>query len=398
MLSKDIAIGWVSSAVEAYNMAIYSFLAPLIAMIIFQEQAGWSSVFFSYSLVLIGSCFLYPAGAFYYGLIGDKKGRQQTCIYSTLGLAIATGLMAFVPVASYSWVCFLLLISAQNFFSGGEYYGSIVFSLEHSGKQKNGLVSALSCLFAVFGLAAANGFAAIAGLYESHFVIKLCFLAGGIGGIISYILKNYCNETPDFEKNKLLDDSEINILVFLQQEWKKLSCMVAVFAFFTVSYFFIFIFLPLIPFADSSSGLDTFLSLIAYGVFLVFAGFLADFFSSESVMKAGMAFFAAAVIPLCMFCKELSTIQLILTFFASLTIGPIHGWMLNQFPVKKRCRGIFISSSIATAVFSGSTVPVCLLIYEVSSSLVYCGLYPLVIGLVAIQCMNQLHSKKEVLA
>ena len=147
---KEVWIGWLSSLVEAYNMAIYSFVAPLIAPLLFKDQTASNAIFFSYCLVFIGSCLMYTAGAVYYGLIGDRIGRQKICVYSTLGLAIATGLMSVIPVYLFenAWIYFLLLIGAQHFFSGGEYHGSIIFSLEHSEPRQNGLASSLSCLFA----------------------------------------------------------------------------------------------------------------------------------------------------------------------------------------------------------------------------------------------------------
>lgn len=56
-IPKEVWIGWVSSLVEAYNMAIYSFIAPLLAKLLFQHTTTWNAVFFSYSLVFIASCF-----------------------------------------------------------------------------------------------------------------------------------------------------------------------------------------------------------------------------------------------------------------------------------------------------------------------------------------------------
>ena len=198
-LPKEVWIGWISSLVEAYNMAIYSFIAPVLAKQLFQHTKDWNAVFFSYSLVFIGSCLLYPVGAIYYGFMGDKRGRQKTCVYSTLGLAVATGMMGLVPFhAGSAWVFFLVLICVQHFFSGGEYHGSIVFSLEHSEQKDSGFMSSLSCLFAVFGLVAANGLATISVLMENELWVRGCFFAGAAGGLIRYFLKNHCRETPAF--------------------------------------------------------------------------------------------------------------------------------------------------------------------------------------------------------
>ena len=401
-LPKEVWIGWISSFVEAYNMAIYSFIAPLLAKQLFQQTKAWSAVLFSYSLVFIASCFLYPVGAVYYGFIGDKRGRQKTCVYSTLGLAVATGMMGFVPIhylGNSAWICFLVLICAQYFFSGGEYHGSIVFSLEHSEQKYGGFMSALSCLFAVFGLVAANGLATLATLMADDLWVRGCFFAGAGGGLISYLLKNQCQETPAFcalSKEKL---EEANWLTFIQSEWLKIGIVVIIFAFFLVSYTFIFIFLPLIPFDQVvTQNFDTFKSLIAYGLLLVAAGVAADRIGIQKVMLAGILSFSVAILPLSHLCKDLFVLQMLLTACVCLVIGPIHSWMLSQFEVQNRCRGIFISSAIATSVFGGSTVPICLMIFDNSHSLVMCCVYPLMIALVSFGCLIFYKNTKEVFA
>lgn len=383
---KEVWIGWLSSLVEAYNMAIYSFVAPLIAPLLFPDQTAWSAIFFSYFLVFIGSCLMYPVGAVYYGLIGDQVGRQKICVYSTLGLAVATGLMGIIPIHLFenTWIYFLILIGAQYFFSGGEYHGSVVFSLEHSEQKQNGLTSSLSCLFAVFGLIFANGLATLSFATQDRFWLQTCFILGGVGGVISYFLKSYCQETPDFCSLGRESLKTVKLTDFIQQERQKIVKVVFLFAFFIVSYSFIFIFLPLVNIDANVQNFSTFKSLAVYGFFLILSGLLADRIGIQKTILIGLCLFSIVVIPLTLFCKQLFILQILLTPCACLVIGPIHSWMLHQFPVSQRCRGIFISSAIATSIFGGSTVPVCLMIFEKYQSLVLCSLYPLMIALASL--------------
>jgi len=383
-LSKEVFVGWISSLVEAYNMAIYIFMAPMLSSVLFNSEEN--GIFFSYLLVFLGAWLFFPAGAAYYGFLGDRFGRQTTCIYSTLGLSLATGLMGLVPFeyfAGSTWIIFLALICAQHFFSGGEYYGSIVFSLEHSEEKKGGAVSGLSCLFAVFGLMAANGLATLAQLFDSELFVRIAFLVGGVGGFISYSLKNHCEETPIFTAlSKNVTKENMCWKLFLQSQWKKILSVVMVFAFFVVGYAYVFIFLPLLPFNNASTdSFDTFKSLIMYGTFLLAAGFLSDRIGIGKVMLAGAVLFSSVVLPISYMCDNLLILQVILTICISLVIGPIHTWMVRQFEAQNRCRGIFISSAIATSIFGGSTVPICLLIFEKFQSATICGIYPLIIAL-----------------
>lgn len=395
-IPKEVWIGWISSSVEAYNMAIYSFIAPLLAPLLFQQSTAWSAVFFSYTLVFLGSCLLYPAGAIYYGFIGDRYGRQKICIYSTLGLAIATALMGLIPVhlLKDGWIYFLVLIGAQHFFSGGEYHGSVVFSLEHSEKKPMGLMSSLSCLFAVLGLICANGLATVSFVMRDEFWIRMCFLVGAAGGLMSYVLKKYCRETPAFGilNQELL--KEVKWSAFVKQEWQKIVSAVSVLGFFIVSYNFIFIFLPLADLEANTQEFSTFKSLIAYGFCLIISGFIADKIGIQKTILTGICLLSIVIIPLTYLCKNLLVLQLTLASCACLVIGPIHSWMLHLFSVSQRCRGIFISSAIATSIFGGSTVPICLLIFEKSHSLALCSFYPLIIALSTFGCLICMQSKR----
>ncbi len=374
-------MGWFSSLFEAYNMAIYSFLAPFLAMRMFHAEPR-SAIFFSYCLVLVASLIFYPAGALYYGMQGDKKGRRTICSNSTLGLATATGLIGLIPMdllGDKTWVCFLFLICAQYFFSGGEYPGSTVFSLEHAREKRTGLISSISCLFAVCGLAAANGFATLSLLTQNESWVRGCFFVGAAGGLISYFLRQ-CEETPAYSALPQEFVKEVGLYTFVQKNWHKILGIALVFALFMVSYSFIFIFLPLV---HESQGFATFQALIAYGTLLLVAGFIADKIGIHKIMEIGSFLFCISVLPLCYFCPNLLLLQLFLTALACFVIGPIHSWMLNQFEVHERCRGIFISSALAMSLFGGTTVPICLKLHEKFHTLQACAFYPLGIALMA---------------
>lgn len=383
MMRKEVWIGWFSSLIEAYNMAIYSFLVPILIPHFGKPR----SLLLSYSLVFIGS-FFYPIGAAYYGFIGDKRGRRKTCIHTTLGLGIATGTMSLFPLQENATWLFLACICAQHFFSGGEYHGSIVFSLEHSEDRKSGAMSGLSCLFAVIGLIFANGCAHLALLDQTTLWIRICFLIGAVGGLISYLLKKYCQETPAFIalSPQLLEETWFEMII---KNFNMILRTTIVLAFFIASYSFIFIFLPL----HFTSSADTLISLIAYGVLLTISGNIADHIGIEKTLTLGSFLFCLSI-PICFLSKNLIVIQLILTSCVCLLIGPIHAWMLTQFKVQHRCRGIFISSGIATSIFGGSTIPICLTIYEKFHSIGICSFYPLLLALGSLLCLRQKKDKE----
>lgn len=49
-ISREVFVGLVSSMVEAYNMAIYIFMAPLLSSLLFKGSTEGSAIFFPISL------------------------------------------------------------------------------------------------------------------------------------------------------------------------------------------------------------------------------------------------------------------------------------------------------------------------------------------------------------
>lgn len=383
-IPREVWVGWFSSLSEAYNMAIYSFAAPFLSKMIFTQEAARSAVFFSYCLIFLGACLFYPMGALYYGLIGDRKGRNTTCLYSTFGLAVATGLMGLIPIqmfGSWAWVFFCLLICLQYFFSGGEYSGSIVFALEHADGKKNGLMSGMSCLFAVLGLLLANGLASFSVLTQNEIWVRSCFLIGAGGGILSYLLKNHCRETPAFALLPKESLDSVGIFSLVRAKWPRIVGTVMVVGLFFIYASFIFLFLPLVYFDETIGEFETFKSLIVYGICLVAAGYFADKVGVTRMIAIGAGALAASILPLSYLLNDFQLLQMILTVLACLIIGPIHSWTLSQFPAHERCRGVFISAAIAMSLFGGSTVPICLLLFERFHSLPICCIYPALMSL-----------------
>lgn len=381
-------------------MAIYSFLAPLLGTWFFKDTATWKAFLFSYGMVFIASCLFYPIGAIYYGYIGDKQGRQKTCIYSTLGLAAATGLMGCIPYhifLEYTWVLFLILICAQHFFSGGEYHGSIVFSLEHAREHKIGLMSSMSCLFAVFGLVGASVLTLLTSWTYDEIWVRTCFLIGGAGGVLSFLLKNHCRETPAFAALSQESLKTVVLFSFIKKRWQAIAGVVLILGLFNALYAYIFLFLPLVSAGEPPFRyFYTFMSLMVYGPGLVAAGFLADRLGISKVIRLGAALIALATVPACYFFHQMLPLQITLTLLACLIIGPIHSWALQQFEPQERCRGIFISAAVATSFFGGSTVPICLMIFENSGSLPLCALYPAALALLFL-IYTEVNSKFRIL-
>ncbi len=130
------------------------------------------------------------------------------------------------------------------------------------------------------------------------------FFRGAMGGLICYCLKKItAKKRPAFTAIPQESLKEVKWSIFIQSEWRKNGIVVDFWRFHS-HYTFIFIFSPLIRFEQTASeNFDTYKSLIAYGLFLVIAGLLADRVSIQTVMLSGIWLFSIVIIPSSIYVK-----------------------------------------------------------------------------------------------
>lgn len=85
-----------------------------------------------------------PLGGLFFGMLGDKYGRQKITAITIVIMSISTFCIGLIP--SYAtigiWAPILLLICkmAQGFSVGGEYTGASIFVAEYSPDRKRGFM------------------------------------------------------------------------------------------------------------------------------------------------------------------------------------------------------------------------------------------------------------------
>lgn len=396
-IPRESWVGFLSSFSEAYNMAAVLFMAPILAPLLFKNSSQASSIVLSYTLIFVGSFLMYPLGAWYYGRIGDIQGRRTACISSSLGLAIITGSIAFLPInflPNYTWIFFLILLALQFFFSAGEYYSSIVFSLEHGSPKYQGLMSGISCFFAVLGLLLANGLSILSVRFSAIVSWRLVFIIGLLTGLLSFGFKFYCKESPLFNHNN--NETKSISWDFIKENFLIIISVTFVTGLFYSIYSYTFLFLPLIysDSAISNSQSETFFCLIIYGLGLLLTGYLSDKYKIKRTMCFGLISLLLLLLLFIPFFHSIPFItRALLTFSACIYIGPIHSWVIEQSHPHKRCRITAISTALASALFSNSCVLLCMFFYRTYSSLWLGSIYIVVLATIALCILLTTHNK-----
>jgi MFS family permease len=100
-----------------------------------------------------------PVGAIVFGVIGDKKGRKGTFLYTILIMGLATIAIGLLPTYKQIGIAAPILLIAlrviQGFALGGEYGGAAIYVAEHAPANKRGGFTGWIQTSAGFGLIAA---------------------------------------------------------------------------------------------------------------------------------------------------------------------------------------------------------------------------------------------------
>src|ERR1700688_128593 len=112
---------------ELYDFAIYGFFAVEIGRSFFPASDPLTSLLGAFATYGVGFL-MRPVGAIVVGAYGDRKGRKAALVLTVTLMAIATGLVAFVPsynqIGVWAPIALVLLRLVQGFSTGGEWGGA----------------------------------------------------------------------------------------------------------------------------------------------------------------------------------------------------------------------------------------------------------------------------------
>lgn len=142
-LRKAITAASLGNAMEWFDFGVYGFVAYALGKVFF--PGADPSVQMIAALATFSVPFLIrPLGGLFFGMLGDKYGRQKIPAITIVIMSISTFCIGLIP--SYAtigiWAPILLLLCkmAQGFSVGGEYTGASIFVAEYSPDRKRGFM------------------------------------------------------------------------------------------------------------------------------------------------------------------------------------------------------------------------------------------------------------------
>ncbi len=140
--------GWIGSALEYYDFALYSLAATLVFPAIF-FPSGNPTVAIIASLATYAVGYVSrPIGAVVLGAYGDRHGRKKVLVFAMLLMGFATFAVGLLPtygqVGLLAPALLVILRLIQGFAVAGELGGASAMIVEHSPDAKRGFFASFS--------------------------------------------------------------------------------------------------------------------------------------------------------------------------------------------------------------------------------------------------------------
>jgi MFS family permease len=202
--------GWIGSALEYYDFALYSQAAALVFPVIFFPTGNPTiAIIASLATYAVGYV-ARPIGAVVLGAWGDRHGRKNVLVLAMLLMGFSTFLVGLLPtygqVGLLAPALLVILRLVQGFAVAGELGGASAMIVEHSPDNRRGFFASFSLQGTQFGSILATGamLPLAAGLSEEAFQSwgwRIPFLLSAFVILAGYIIRRRVTEPPAYLAN-----------------------------------------------------------------------------------------------------------------------------------------------------------------------------------------------------
>ncbi|MFA8300785.1 MAG: MFS transporter [Hyphomicrobiales bacterium] len=360
----------LGACLELFDFSLFLFLIDSIRGVFFPGSSGSSGLLLTLVIFSSGSL-MRPIGGLFFGHIGDKFGRKKAFQLSVTLMAISSAAIAILPPASsvgaIAPVLLLLVRMLQGFSIGGEIPGSCVYASEYFPKNR-GYVVGLIFLGITYGNLLASAMIGIVRAFMSDHAFniygwRICFLVGGLMGILAFNLRKKFAETPVFMEMK-----ERRLKIPAKQLFVK-SWKDVVSGFFavgtTATSLFVLVRMPdyMEKFCNvtfQNVQVYTSYMFVILGIGVVFWGYLSDFISRRLIMTIGcvmviiLSFVSFKVLNGTSSMPLVYIMSTLVAFALSIPNGIYACYILEKFPAIYRLSGLSICYNLGFAIFDGA--------------------------------------------
>ncbi|SKC03525.1 Arabinose efflux permease [Arthrobacter sp. 31Cvi3.1E] len=204
---KAAMSGWIGSALEYYDFALYSLAATLLfPTIFFPTENPTVGIIASLATYAVGYVSR-PLGAVVLGAYGDRHGRKKVLVFAMLLMGFATFAVGLLPtfgqVGLLAPVMLVILRLIQGFAVAGELGGASAMIVEHSPDARRGFFASFSLqgtqVGSILATAVLIPLAALLPDEEFHsWGWRLPFLLSAVVIVAGYVIRRRVQEPPAY--------------------------------------------------------------------------------------------------------------------------------------------------------------------------------------------------------
>jgi MFS transporter, MHS family, proline/betaine transporter len=370
------AAGWrivllasLGGTLEFYDFVIFGVFAKDIADVIFPNPTPIISLMVSFAAFAAGYL-ARPIGGIVLSHFGDRFGRRRVFLISifvmsgaTLGMGLVPSFAAWGVAAS---VLMVVLRLVQGFCLGGELPGALTYVVETAPRQAPFVCSVVfSCV--TLGVAAATGVSLALRTWLPTEVVatlgwRIAFVVGGLGGLLSFVLRRSLEESPEFARMKQLA---------LRQPFREVlrahlgpvavgvSGLAATAGFNGLYFAHMAAYMSgVLGYHPRQAVVSQTIGVIVHALGILAVGRLADRVHPRLLLRAGALTLAALAFPFYAALAGRSMNPTLLLVLAAVCASFVNGsfavLLTDLFPTRVRFSGVALGFNVAFTAFSGT--------------------------------------------
>lgn len=423
-LVRTVTTSMIGNLFEWYDFALFGYFAAIIGKLFFPSNDPVVELILSFGTFAAGFI-VRPVGGMIFGHIGDHWGRKTALVLTILLMAIPTTLIGLLPTYA-TWgvwapVMLVFMRMLQGLSMGGNYGGSITFTIEHSNPERRGLIGSFavtSCLagFLLGSITAAlfTGYLTEEQLYTWGW--RLPFLMGVVICFVGFYMRRQIPESPEYLAEQQAGTVSKSPLKEVFKDYGgTLSLVTLTVILHDVSFYLLFVYMAtylseVIGLTKDTAFTINTINLLVVCIFTLGSAWLSDKIGRKPVMTAAAVLFIVGTIPLLMVVTTTHDPYLILFSQMMLAVavggyfGPLPALMSEMYPAKIRYSAIAMTTNISGPLFGGITPMVVTYLISITHSTMVPAYYLMtaaVVSLIALWFLHpsgQVHLKKHFVA
>lgn len=371
---KPLVAASVGQFVEWYDFSIYGLSAVALGALFFPSAEPGVALLSAFAVFAAG--FLArPLGAFVFGAMGDRIGRQKVLVITLVLIGAATTTMGLLPtydeigVVATGLLVFLRLL--QGFSAGGESSGSLSFVFEHAPEGKKATWTAVVASMAAWPTAAALVLVTSlsTGLGDDAYMEwgwRVPFLIALPLTLVSLYVRTQTEETPDFKRLKASGTrTQRPLRTVFRESWRGMVQVFFMIALMSISYYLMVAYYvnylqAVLGFTRSEALASNLIAVTVLATGYIVCGRIADRVGKRVMLRLGAGLLIVAPVPSLLLLASddflLAIVgQLIMAVATAIYGGGLYAWMVERFPASTRFSGVSVSYNLAYSLIGGTT-------------------------------------------